>query len=93
MDLNYTQNIGLIRGFNLQLGLDVYNLFNKQTGYNFENRVNVLGFTTNPDVASIEVPANIPLPTTAPAGSRLVAPYARAFYDPRRIQVSARFQF
>ncbi len=93
MDLNYTQNIGLIRGFNLQLGVDVYNLFNKQTGYNFENRVGVLGFTTDPNVASIEVPANIPLPTTAPAGSRLIAPYARAFYDPRRIQVSARFQF
>lgn len=33
LDLNYTQNVP-IAGFNLQLEVDLFNLFDKQTGYN-----------------------------------------------------------
>jgi hypothetical protein len=35
VDLNYTQNFALPRGLNLQLLIDVFNLYNKQTVYNF----------------------------------------------------------
>jgi hypothetical protein len=33
LDLNYTHNF-LVRGFNIQLDLDVFNVFDNQTGYN-----------------------------------------------------------
>ena len=33
-DLNYTQNIKLVDRLNLQLAFDLYNVFNRQTGYN-----------------------------------------------------------
>ena len=39
LDLNYTQTIGLIRGFNLQIAVDLFNVLNRQTGYNFADRV------------------------------------------------------
>jgi hypothetical protein len=46
LDLNYTQNIKLTKGINLQLAGDVFNVFNKQTGYSFEPRVHNSTFGT-----------------------------------------------
>jgi hypothetical protein len=46
LDLNYTQNIKLTKGINLQLAGDVFNVFNKQTGYSFEPRVHNSAFGT-----------------------------------------------
>ena len=43
LDLKYTQNIGLPRGLTLQLIADVFNVFDKQTGYNYETRIGTLG--------------------------------------------------
>jgi hypothetical protein len=42
MDLKYTQGIPLGRGINLQLIVDVFNLYDKQTGYNYETRIGTL---------------------------------------------------
>ena len=39
LDLNYTQNIKLGERLNLQLAADLFNINNKQTGYNFEPSV------------------------------------------------------
>lgn len=39
IDTTYTQNVGIFRGYNLQLQLDVYNLFDNQTGYDFQPSV------------------------------------------------------
>jgi hypothetical protein len=63
-DLNYTQNFRFRDRYNFQIIADVFNLFDKQTGYNFEARR---------------------------ANSLFGTP--RSFFDPRRLQVAARFQF
>jgi hypothetical protein len=44
LDFNYTQNLKFAARFNGQIALDVYNLFNSQTGYNIEPRVHSAGF-------------------------------------------------
>jgi hypothetical protein len=36
MDLNYTQNVKLPQRFQAQLKLDLFNIFDKQTGYNYQ---------------------------------------------------------
>ncbi len=36
VDLNYTQNFPLMTRYNIQIALDVFNLFDKQTGYNID---------------------------------------------------------
>jgi hypothetical protein len=64
LDLNYTQNVRLSDRFTFQLAADLFNVFDKQTGYNFEPSVHDSDFGT-----------------------------ARNFYDPRRLQIAARFQF
>ncbi|MBA2303125.1 MAG: TonB-dependent receptor [Acidobacteria bacterium] len=64
MDLNYTQNLRLGSRYSLQLLADVYNVFDKQTGYSIQ-----------------------PVQTSATFGQ------PRLFFDPRRLQLSARFQF
>jgi hypothetical protein len=43
LDLKYTQTIPVGRGFNVQLIADVFNVFDKQTGYNYETRIGTLG--------------------------------------------------
>lgn len=45
LDFNYTQNIP-IRGYNFQLAADMFNVFDKQTGYNIQNKVNTAAFGT-----------------------------------------------
>jgi hypothetical protein len=65
IDLDYTQNFALIKGINLQLAFDVFNITDKQTGYNYETRVGVLGIkqianTTSPYTgATVAIPASI----------------------------------
>jgi hypothetical protein len=58
LDLNYTQNLKFMKRYNAQVALDVYNVFNKQTGYNIEPRVHSAGYGTpqsffDPTVAQI----------------------------------------
>jgi len=38
-DLNYTQNFPIFTHYNIQVALDVFNLFDKQTGYNIEPQI------------------------------------------------------
>ena len=96
VDFNYTQNIGLIRGLNLQLALDVFNVTDNQVGYNYETRVGSL-LTTRTDVETIDFPASI-YPALLQANglnpnARIQAPFAKSFYAPRRYQVAVRLQF
>jgi hypothetical protein len=93
VDLNYTQNFPLPAGLNLQVGVDLFNLYDKQTGYDFETRVGSLGFRPASDPDTIEVPVTIPLPSNVTAGSRIRKPFAKSFYEPRRFQVAVRLQF
>jgi len=39
VDWNYTQNFPLPRGLNFQVAADVFNVFNNQTGFNYETRI------------------------------------------------------
>lgn len=64
LDLNYTQEFRLKQHYRFQVTMDLFNVFNKQTGYNIEPRVHQSTF-------------GIP----------------RNYFDPRRLQIAARFQF
>lgn len=44
LDLNYTQDVKLFDGHYVQLRADLFNVFNTQTGYNIQNKVNSAGF-------------------------------------------------
>jgi hypothetical protein len=44
IDLNYTQNFRFGGRYNVQLRADLFNAFDKQTGYNIQNKVNEGGF-------------------------------------------------
>ncbi|PYQ29975.1 MAG: TonB-dependent receptor [Acidobacteria bacterium] len=85
VDLNYTQNLPLPRGLNLQFVFDMFNLFDKQTGYNFENRVGTLGTCTAAGPGCLATEIN-----DAPF---VKTPFARSFYGPRRYQLGLRVQF
>ena len=103
LDFNYTQNFKLIRGLNLQLAFDMFNVMNRQTGYSYEERVGGignglgLGFTTRTDIATVAIPSSIPASVLAglgvPANARVVAPFPLSFLAPRRFQIAARLQF
>jgi len=103
MDLNYTQTFPFRRGLSFQLAADVFNVFNRQTGYNYETRIGVLGFTqdfTKPTVAIPDSISDATLKTLlSPTGTfdrtkwAVNAPYANSFYAPRRFQLTARVQF
>jgi hypothetical protein len=64
MDLNYTQNVRLTDRYNFQLVADLYNVFDKQTGYSIQ-----------------------------PAFHNSSYGQPRLFFEPRRLHISARFQF
>ncbi len=49
MDLNYTQNFPIGDRFNVKLTADLFNLFDSQTGYNVQNKVNSAEFGSNRD--------------------------------------------
>lgn len=83
LDFNYTQNFPLPGRLNLQLLADIFNVYNKQTGYNYENRLGTLGKCSTSkcvDTGVAELPS-------------VNAPFARSFFDPRRYQIAARLQF
>jgi hypothetical protein len=44
MDLNYSQNVRLADRYTGQIAVDVFNLFNSQTGYNIEPRIHAAGY-------------------------------------------------
>jgi len=97
LDLKYTQVIPLIHSFNLQLIGDVYNVYNKQTGYNYETRVGSLGTCTP---TTVDPATKAPCPagyfTTGLSGSLAYlksAPFAKSSYDPRRYQLTAKISF
>ncbi len=46
LDLNYTQDVPVMKRYHAQVVVDVFNLFNKQTGYNIETRAHAAGFGT-----------------------------------------------
>jgi hypothetical protein len=97
LDWNYTQNFPMTRGINLQLVADVFNVFDKQTPYDYETRVQTLGFTTRTDVPTVPIPASIPQSVLTALkvdpNARVNAPYPNTHYAPRRIQLTARIQF
>jgi hypothetical protein len=64
LDLNYTQDIPLKGPFRFTIALDVFNVFDQQTGYNFEPAFHSASFGR-----------------------------PRTFFEPRRAQIAARFQF
>jgi hypothetical protein len=64
LDLNYTQNFRFGGRYNFQIVADLFNVFNKQTGYNIQPEFN---------------------------NSEFGRP--RSYFDPRRLQVAARFNF
>ena len=49
MDLNYTQNFPIGSRFNIKLRADLFNLFDSQTGYNIQNKVNSANFGSSRD--------------------------------------------
>jgi hypothetical protein len=76
MDLNYTQNIPIpMGGLNLQLSLDVFNLYDKQTGYNFETRVGILGACNTNDCITTDIAGapNINRPLVLKTGAGVFA--------------------
>jgi len=46
LDLNYTQDFTFGSRYGVQLRLDVFNVFDKQTGYNIQNQVHLAQFGT-----------------------------------------------
>ncbi len=44
VDLNYTHNFRFGNRYNVQLRADLFNVFDRQTGYNIQNKVNSSGF-------------------------------------------------
>jgi hypothetical protein len=44
LDANYTQDFPFATRYNVQLRFDVFNVFDKQTGYNIQNKVHVADF-------------------------------------------------
>jgi hypothetical protein len=96
IDLNYTQNLPLVRGLNLQLAFDVFNVTDNQVGYDYETRVGTL-LTTRSDVETIAFPESITPAVLAAQkidpNARIQAPYAKNYYPPRRYQVAVRLQF
>jgi hypothetical protein len=96
IDLNYTQNIPVTRGLNVQLAFDIFNVTDNQVGYDYETRVGSL-LTTRTDVETIDFPNSLTPQVLAANGvnpnARIQAPFARNFYPPRRYQVALRLQF
>ena len=92
VDMSYTQNVPIPwGGLNLQVVLDVFNVYDRQTPYNFETRVGQLGVRARDanGVCGGFEPGDVD-----PSISCLQRePFAKSFYDPRIIQLAARVQF
>lgn len=68
LDLNYTQSFPLVRGTNFQLSVDLFNVFNKQTGYNYADRVSsdlgIVCVQTSSVCTSVYSGATVPIPNS-----------------------------
>lgn len=103
LDFDYTQHFPLPRGFDFQLEARIFNVFNNQTGYNYETRIGVLGFTQDKSKPTVAIPDSISDATLKPILSpnatfvrtdwAVNAPYANTFYAPRRFQLTGRISF
>ena len=108
LDLKYTQDIASFRGTTLQLIADVFNVFDKQTGYDYETRIGTLGIKRiNGDGAytgdTLPVPDSISDATLRTflgnpgdynrANYGVAVPTPNRFYAPRRYQFMVRFLF
>jgi len=78
LDFNYTQDIKLSGRFKLQLVANLFNVFDKQTGYNIQPSVHV-PVTTTPAANGKSVTSGFGIP--------------RNYFDPRRIELDARIRF
>jgi hypothetical protein len=83
VDLKYTQNFAMPYNLNLQLLVDIFNVYDNQTGYNFETRVGALGACNTNNCIQTEIAAQ----------PSVNAPFAKSHYDPRRFQLALRVQF
>jgi carboxypeptidase family protein len=83
VDLKYTQNIPMPYSLNLQAIVDIFNVYDNQTGYNFETRVGTLGRCNTNNCIATEIAAQ----------PSINAPFAKSHYDPRRFQLALRLQF
>ena len=45
LDLNYTQNFQVMGDSNIRLRADIFNVFDNQTGYNFEPRIDFASYS------------------------------------------------
>ena len=78
LDFNYTQNIPLKNKVKAELVANLFNLFDKQTGYNIQPSVHVpVTTTTTADGKSVTSGFGIP----------------RSYFDPRRLEVDLRIRF
>jgi hypothetical protein len=70
VDLDYTQTIGLYRGFNFQVAVDVFNVLNRQTGYNYADRVSsdlgIVCVQTSSVCTQVFTGATVPIPSSIP---------------------------
>ena len=70
IDLDYIQTIGLYRGFNVQVAVDVFNVLNRQTGYNFADRVSsdlgIVCVQTSSVCTQVFSGATVPIPASIP---------------------------
>ncbi|MBX7186590.1 MAG: TonB-dependent receptor [Vicinamibacteria bacterium] len=78
LDLNYTQDIPLKNKLKLQLVANLFNVFDKQTGYNIQPSIHV-PVTTSTLADGRQVQTGYGLP--------------RTFFDPRRLELEARIRF
>jgi Carboxypeptidase regulatory-like domain len=109
LDLKYTQNIATFRSTNLQLIADIFNVFDKQTGFDFETRVGTLGIKqingTTPNNTPLYTGNTVEIPETIsdatlrtflgiPADQTFVrSNYAVAAPTPNRFYAPRRYQF
>ena len=68
LDLNYTQSFPLVRGTNFQISVDLFNVMNRQTGYNYADRVSsdlgIVCVQLSSVCTSTFSGATVPIPTT-----------------------------
>ena len=78
LDFNYTQDVKLTSRFKLQIVANLFNAFDKQTGYNIQPSIHVpVTSAINADGKTVTSGYGIP----------------RSYFDPRRIEIDARIRF
>lgn len=87
-DFNYTQSFGAIRGINMQIVVDWFNVMNHQTGYDYDSRANTIGLC-DPTKKSTCYATGL----SGAVGYLNAAPAPTRYYAPRRFQVAARLLF